>query len=211
MTVRKKLQKLGNSRVLLLDRDLLAALLPDGDLDATLLVEVVGSALVVRREDAPAPAPGEVERAATAAAPDVPGLTPTERLVLTALRGGAATRGELAETIGRAPETVSAALKTLKAAELVTQTGRDWRLTATAKTHLAEHEPDPYENLPPAVARLCRGLQQGPATAAELEERLRVTRGAVLMATARAVDAGLVERVPVARGAPPEYRLVRSA
>jgi len=192
VTVRKKLQKLGNSRVLLLDRDLLAALLPDGDLDATLLVEVVGSALVVRREDAPAPTPGEVEQAATAAAPDVPGLTPTERLVLTALQRGTATRGELAETVGRAPETVSAALKTLKDKGLVAQTGRDWRLTPTAKTRLEADEGKRYAGLSPSLARLVVALEGGPATAAQLQERLGVTRGAVLTATRQAVRAGLV-------------------
>lgn len=204
MTVRKKLQKLGNSRVLLLDRDLLAALLPDGDLDATLLVEVVGSALVVRREDAPAPTVDAVEQAATVAAPDVPGLSPTERLVLTALRGGAATRGELAETIRRAPETVSASLKTLKAAELVTQTGRDWRLTPTAKTRLEADEGKRYAELPAALARLMLALEDGPATAAQLQERLGVTRTAVLTATRQGIAAGLVQ---VDEAAIPQYRL----
>ncbi len=192
MTVRKKLQKLGNSRVLLLDRDLLAALLPDGDLDATLLVEVVGSALVVRREDAPAPTVEAVEQAATLAVPAVPGLSPTERLVLTALRDGAATRGELAESIGRAPETVSAALKTLKDKSLVTQTGRDWRLTPTAKTRLEADEGRKFAELPAALARLLLALEAGPATAAQLQERLGVTRTAVLTATRQAIAAGLV-------------------
>ncbi len=204
MTVRKKLQRLGNSRVLLLDRDLLAALLPDGDLDATLLVEVVGSALVVRREDAPAPAPGEVEQAATAAAPDVPGLTPTERLVLTALQRGSATRGELADAVQRAPETVSAALKTLKTSALVTQTGRDWRLTPTARTRLETNEGQRYAGLSRSLARLVLALEDGPATAAQLQERLGVTRTAVLTATRQAIAAGLVQ---VDEAAIPQYRL----
>lgn len=204
MTVRKKLQKLGNSRVLLLDRDLLAALLPDGDLDATILVEVVGSALVVRREDAPAPTVESVEQAATAAAPDVPGLTPTERLVLTALQRGSATRGELADAVQRAPETVSAALKSLKDKSLVTQTGRDWRLTPTAKTRLEADEGRKFAELPAALARLVLALEDGPATAAQLQERLGVTRGAVLTATRQAIAAGLVQ---VDEAAKPQYRL----
>lgn len=207
MTVRKKLQRLGNSRVLLLDRDLLAALLPDGDLDATLLVEVVGSALVVRREDAPAPERGEVERAATVAVPDVPGLSPTERLVLRALRSGSATRGELAETIGRAPETVSAALKRLKDAGLTAQTGRDWRLTPLARTQLETDEGRRFAGLPPSLARLAVALEDGPLNAAQLEERLGVTRGAVLNAARRAIAAGLVQR-EVTGAQPPQYHLV---
>ena len=52
MTVRRRLQRLGNSRVLLLDRDLLEALLPDGDPEQELRVTVVGDALVVRRAKA---------------------------------------------------------------------------------------------------------------------------------------------------------------
>jgi DNA-binding MarR family transcriptional regulator len=204
MTVRKKLQKLGNSRVLLLDRDLLAALLPDGDLDATLLVEVVGSALVVRREDAPAPTVEAVEQAATTAAPDVPGLSPTERLVLTALQRGSATRGELADAVQRAPETVSAALKTLKDKGLVASTGRDWRLTPTAKTRLEADEGKRFAGLSPSLARLVVALEAGPATAAQLQERLGVTRGAVLTATRQAIAAGLVSATDEAT---PQYGL----
>jgi len=202
------LQRLGNSRVLLLDRDLLAALLPDGDLDATLLVEVVGSALVVRREDAPTPDSAAVEQAATAAAPDVPGLSPTERLVLDALRSGSATRGELADAVQRAPETVSAALKTLKDANLVTQTGRDWRLTPTAKTRLEADEGKRFAGLPPSLARLMLALEGGPATAAQLEERLGVTRGAVLAAARQAIAAGLITKH---NDSVPVYRLARQA
>ena len=205
MTVRKKLQRLGNSRVLLLDRDLLAALLPDGDLDATLLVEVVGSALVVRREDAPAPTVESVEQAATAAVPDLPGLSPTERLVLTALQRGSATRGELADAVQRAPETVSAALKTLKDAGLVAQTGRDWRLTPTAKTRLEADEGRKFAELPAALARLMLALEDGPATAAQLQARLGVTRGAVLTATRQGIAAGLVSATSEAT---PRYGLV---
>lgn len=209
MTVRKKLQRLGNSRVLLLDRDLLAAILPDGDLDATLLVEVVGSALVVRREDAPALTVEAVERAATVAGPDLPGLSPTERLVLDALRGGPATRGELAEVIGRAPETVSAALKTLKEQGLTAQTGRDWRLTPTAKRRLETDDGRTFAELSPSLARLLLALEQGPATAAQLEGRLGVTRGAVLLAIKQAAAAGLIERDDPAKAAP-VYRLARA-
>lgn len=190
--------------MLLLDRDLLTALLPDGDLDATLLVEVVGSALVVRREDAPAPTVDAVEQAATVAAPDVPGLSPTERLVLDALRPGSATRGELADVVQRAPETVSAALKTLKGQGLVASTGRDWRLTPTAKTRLEADESRKFAELPAALARLMLALEDGPATAAQLQERLGVTRGAVLTATRQGIAAGLVQ---VDEAAIPHYRL----
>lgn len=192
MTVRKKLQKLGNSRVLLLDRDLLAALLPDGDLDATLLVEVVGSALVVRREDAPAPERGEVERAATIAAPDVPGLSPTERLVLTALQRGSATRGELADAVQRAPETVSAALKRLKSDDWVTQTGRDWRLTPLAKRRLETDDGKRYAELPPSLARIVLALEAGPLTADEVADALGVPRRTANELLARGGREGLV-------------------
>jgi len=192
MTVRKKLQKLGNSRVLLLDRDLLAALLPDGDLDATLLVEVVGSALVVRREDAPAPTVAAVEQAATLAVPDVPGLSPTERLVLTALQRGSATRGELADAVQRAPETVSAALKRLKSDEWVTQTGRDWRLTPLAKRRLQTDEGKRYAELPPNLARLVLALEAGPLTADEVADALGVPRRTANELLARGGREGLV-------------------
>jgi len=204
MTVRKKLQKLGNSRVLLIDRDLLAVLHPDGDVDATLLVEVVGSALVVRREGAPAPALGEVEQAATVAAPEVPGLSPTKRLVLMALQRGPATRGELAETIGRAPETVSAALKTLKEQGLTAQTGRDWRLTPTAKTRLETDDDRKFAGLAPSLARLVVVLEGGPLTAAELTDRIGLPRRTVNDLLARAIKAGLVNAT---NDATPHYNL----
>lgn len=192
MTVRKKLQRLGNSRVLLLDRDLLAALLPDGDLDATLLVEVVGSALVVRREDALAPTVEAVELAATAAAPDVPGLSPTERKVLDALRRGPATRGELAEVVSRTPETVSTALKRLKSDDWVTQTGRDWRLTPLAKRRLETDEGKRYAELPPSLARLVLALEAGPLTADEVADALGVPRRTANELLARGGREGLV-------------------
>lgn len=204
MAVRKRLQRIGNSHGIVIDRDLLAALAPDGDLDAALLVEVVGSALVVRREDAPAPAPGEVEQAAAAAAPDVPGLTPTERLVLTALQRGSATRGELADAVQRAPETVSAALKTLKAEELVTQTGRDWRLTPIAKTRLEADEGKRFAALSPSLARLMLALEGGPLTAAQVAVALGSPRSTANNLLQRAVRAGLVS---VSGGAPPRYSL----
>src|SRR5690554_1946817 len=68
VAVRKRLQNLGKSKVLLLDQDLLRVLLPDGDLEQTLLVEVVGDALVVRRETSQ-PIPLEAVEAAVAPSP----------------------------------------------------------------------------------------------------------------------------------------------
>lgn len=202
--VRKKLQKVGNSHGIVLDRDLLAGLVPDGNLDAALLVEVVGSALVVRREDAPAPAPGEVERAATIAAPDLPGLTPTERLLLDALRSGAATRGEIADAVQRAPETVSNALKRLKGDGWVTQTGRDWRLTPDARRRLETDEGRRFAELPPTLARLALALEAGPLTAGEVAEALNVPRRTANALLARATRDGLVS---VGGNATPQYAL----
>src|SRR5690554_247810 len=66
VAVRKKLQRVGKSRCVLLDLDLLEALLPDGDLEQTLLVEVVGDALVIRRETS---SPLPIEAVAAAVAP----------------------------------------------------------------------------------------------------------------------------------------------
>lgn len=192
MAVRKRLQRIGNSHGIVIDRDLLAALAPDGDLDAALLVEVVGSALVVRREDAPALAPGEVERAATVAAPELLGLTPTERLLLGALRSGSATRGELADAVQRAPETVSNALKRLKGDGWVTQTGRDWRLTPDARRRLETDEGRRFAELPPTLARLAVALEAGPLTAGEIAEALNVPRRTANALLARATREGLV-------------------
>jgi len=192
MTVRKKLQKLGNSRVLLLDRDLLEALLPAGNLEATLLVEVVGGALVVRREGAPTPSEAAVAEAASRSPLVVPGLSPTERKVLEALRGGPATRGELAEVVNRSPETVSAALKRLSKDAWVTQTGRDWRLTRHAKRRLETDEGKVYAELPPSLARLVLALESGPLTASEVAETLNVPRRTANDLLRRARREGLV-------------------
>lgn len=128
MAVRKKLQKLGASRVLLLDRDLLGVLLPDGDLEQTLLVEVVGDALVVRRETS-SPLPAEV--VAAAVAPDSPfrELNVLEQRVLQAVSEGLGNTSEITRRIGdRSRPTVSLALTRLLREGLVVKTGRDWRL-----------------------------------------------------------------------------------
>lgn len=192
MTVRKKLQKLGSSRALLIDRDLLAVLLPDGNLDATLLVEAVSGALVVRREGTPEPSVEDVQQAGITAPPELPGFSPTERRVLDALRSGAATRGELAERVQRAPETVSAALKTLKGQGLVVSTGRDWRLTPTAKWRLEPDEGRKFAGLPPSLARLVIALEAGPLTARQVAERLGVPRRTANALLARAMRDGVV-------------------
>lgn len=205
--VRKKLQKVGNSHGIVLDRDLLTALAPDGDLDAALLVEVVGAALVIRRADAPAPTHAQVDAAATIAPPALPGLTPTERLVVTALQGGPAARGEIADAVQRAPETVSNALKRLKGDGWVTQTGRDWRLTPDARRRLETDEGRRFAELPPTLARLALALEAGPLTAGEIAEALNVPRRTANALLSRATRQGLVS---VAGGSIPTY-LLKSA
>lgn len=128
MAVRKKLQNLGQSKVLLLDRDLLEVLLPDGDLTQTLLVEVVGDALVVRRETSEPLAREAVEAAVK------PGrmreLNVTEQRILTALSEDPGNTTEITRRLGdRSRPTVSLALNRLLKLGLVSKTGRDWRVT----------------------------------------------------------------------------------
>lgn len=214
MAVRKRLQKHGSSRALVIDKDLLRVLLPDGDLEQTLLVEVVGDALLVRRETSDPLPTSAVAQAADqlASLPEsVIELNATERQLLTELLEAPGTTTGLAGRVGRARETVSHRLNRLRERGWVTKTGRDWRVTDAGRARLEADPATRFVGHPPAVARLLLALEQGPATAAELEERLGVTRSAVLMTAKRAVEAGLVERAPVAKGAPPEYRLVRSA
>lgn len=206
MTVRKKLQRVGNSHGLVLDRDLIAALVPDGDLDANLLVEVVGTALVIRRENSAMPTASQVSTAATVSPPDLPSsLSPTERLVLESLTASSpATRGEVAAAISRSPETVSAALKRLKGDEWVVQTGRDWRLTPTARRRLETDEGQRFASLPPSLARLVVALEIGPLTAGEVAEALGVPRRTVNALLLRATREGLVR---VDSHATPRYHL----
>ena len=129
MAVRKKLQNLGKSKVLLLDQDLLGVLLPDGDLTQTLLVEVVGDALVVRRETS---SPLPTQAVAGAVAPDNPrrDLNITEQRALRAVADGPGNSSEITERIGdRSRATVSLALNRLLRAGLLEKTGRDWRVS----------------------------------------------------------------------------------
>lgn len=132
MAVRKKLQNLGKSKVLLLDQDLLGVLLPDGDLGATLLVEVVGDALVVRRETSE-PLPREAVEAAVSASP-LRELNVLEQRVLSIVtKAQPVTTKEVTERIGdRSRPTVSLALNRLLKLGIVSKTGRDWRATDAA-------------------------------------------------------------------------------
>lgn len=121
--------------MLFLDRDLVEALVPDGDLEQTILVEVVGDALVVRRESSDALAPTVVQEAA------LPGpltsLNLTEQRILRAVAEGPGTTVDIRERIGnRSRPTVSLALNRLKAAGWVTKTGRDWHPTQAARDAL---------------------------------------------------------------------------
>jgi len=128
VAVRKKLQNLGKSKVLLLDQDLLGVLLPDGDLEQTLLVEIAGDALVVRRETS-APLPRAAVEAAVSPGP-LRALNVTEQRVLAAVAQAPGTTNEITERIGnRSRPTVSLALNRLQRAGLVSKTGRDWSVT----------------------------------------------------------------------------------
>lgn len=143
MAVRKKLQRVGKSRCVILDLDLLEALLPDGDLEQTLLVEVVGDALVIRRETS---TPLSVEAVAAAVAPNSPrrDLNPLEQRVLQAVSQGPGNSSEVTERIGnRSRPTVSLALNRLLRAGLVEKTGRDWRLSAAGKATLESIDSQP--------------------------------------------------------------------
>lgn len=131
MAVRKKLQNLGKSKALLLDRDLLEVLLPDGDLSQTLVVEIVGDALVMRRETSESLPRAAVERAVSPG--PLRALNVTEQRVLAAVAQAPGTTNEITERIGtRSRPTVSLALNRLKRAGLVSKTGRDWSVSAVA-------------------------------------------------------------------------------
>lgn len=130
MAVRKKLQNLGQSKALLIDQDLLGVLLPDGDLTRTLLVEVVGDALVVRRETSE-PLPREAVEAAVSPSP-LRDLNVLEQRVLNVVtEAQPVTTREVTERIGdRSRPTVSLALNRLLKLGLVSKTGRDWRVSS---------------------------------------------------------------------------------
>ena len=128
VAVRKKLQNLGKSKALLLDQDLLGVLLPDGDLTQTVLVEVVGDALVVRRETSE-PLPRVAVEAAVAPGP-LRELNVLEQRVLRAVGEGPGNTTEITQRIGdRSRPTVSLALNRLLRLGLASKTGRDWHLT----------------------------------------------------------------------------------
>lgn len=207
MTVRKKLQKIGNSTGLILDRDLLEVLYPGGITDELVLVEVVGNALVIRREDAPVVEPETAVEAAVEAPVELPGLNASERLIVEALKDGPRRIPELVEAVGRSRVTVSASLKRLKETDWVRQTGRDWRLSPAAQRRLETDEGRRFAQLPPSLARLVLALEDGPLTAAELEERLALPRRTVNDQLRRALAEGIVS---VAGEATPVYSLTVS-
>lgn len=126
---------------MLLDRDLLEVLLPDGDLSQTLVVEIVGDALVVRRETSDPLPRAAVERAVS------PGplreLNVTEQRVLAAVAQAPGTTNEITERIGnRSRPTVSLALNRLLRLGLVSKTGRDWSVADFGRTALSGSDQD---------------------------------------------------------------------
>lgn len=132
VTVRKKLQWLGNSRVLLLDRSVLRRFLPDGDYDQELLVTVQRGELVVRPADA---RPAEPDTTA-AKAPLLPfeELTEREQAILRALADGPANTTEVAQLVGGVSVSMfSRHLNALARAGWLRKTGRDWHLTAAGR------------------------------------------------------------------------------
>jgi len=205
VAVRKRLQKHGSSRALVIDQDLLRVLLPDGDLEQTLLGEVVGDALLVRRETSDPLPTSAVAQAADqlASLPEsVIELNATERQLLTELLAAPGTTKGLAGRVGRARETVSHRLNRLRERGWVTKTGRDWRVTDAGRARLESDPASRFAEYPAAVARLLLALERGPATAAQLEERLGVKRSTVLSAITQAAKAGLVERDDLRTNAP---------
>lgn len=135
VTVRKKLQWLGNSRVLLLDRSVLAAFLPDGDYDQALVVEVQRGEIVVRPADA---RPTEPDEPAKVTLPPFEELTEREQAILRALAGGPANTTEVAAKVGGVSVSMfSRHLNALARAGWVRKTGRDWHLTTAAVGHLS--------------------------------------------------------------------------
>lgn len=134
MTVRKKLQWLGNSRVLLLDRSVLATFLPDGDFDQELLVEVERGELRVRpaeQQRAPSPSPAAVKL------PPFETLKPREQAILRELAARVGNTSEVAERVGGASvPTFSLALNRLLRAGWLRKVGRDWHLTDAARKKL---------------------------------------------------------------------------
>lgn len=127
VTVRKKLQWLGNSRVLLLDRRVLAEFLPDGDFDQELLVEVKrGELRVLPTAQRQAPSPAH----ATVTLPAFDTLKSREQAILRELATRVGSTGEVAERIGGASvPTFSLALNRLLRAGWLRKVGRDWHLT----------------------------------------------------------------------------------
>ena len=127
VTVRKKLQWLGNSRVLLLDRSVLAEFLPDGDFDQELLVEVERGELRVRPAVPPA---AKSASPATVNLPPLESLKPREQAILRELAGRVGNTSEVAERVGDASvPTFSLALNRLKRAGWLRKVGRDWHVT----------------------------------------------------------------------------------
>lgn len=200
MAVRKKLQKIGGSRGIIIDRDLLEALLPDGDLEQTVLIEVVGDALVVRRETSTPLTAAEV---VAAVAPDSPvrDLTVLEQRLLEAVGQGPAHTSEVVRRIGdRSRPTVSLTLNQLLRDGFLTKVGRDWHLTQQGESWWVRPTVARYAGVGPAVKRVCVALEDGPATTAELVERLGLSTSAVARSLRLAMEAGLVERDDTLKG-----------
>lgn len=134
MTVRKKLQWLGNSRVLLLDRGVLSTFLPDGDFDQELVVEVERGRLTVRPATKPVPSPAPM---ATVKLPAFETLKPREQAILRELAARVGNTSEVAERVGGASvPTFSLALNRLLRAGWLRKVGRDWHLTGAAESTL---------------------------------------------------------------------------
>lgn len=134
MTVRKKLQWLGNSRVLLLDRSVLGVFLPDGDFDQELVVEVERGRLTVRPAAEPVPTPAP---AATTNLPAFETLTPREQAILQELSTRVGNTSEVAERVGGASvATFSRALNRLLREGWLRKVGRDWHVTSAGRAVL---------------------------------------------------------------------------
>jgi hypothetical protein len=133
--MRKKLQWLGNSRVLLLDRSVLGVFLPDGDFDQELVVEVERGRLTVRPATEPVPTQA---RETTVQLPAFETLKPREQAILRELGARVGNTSEVAERVGGASvPTFSLALNRLLRAGWLRKVGRDWHLTIAARKQLS--------------------------------------------------------------------------
>lgn len=140
MTARKKLQRIGNSRMLVIDRNILSVFLPDDDLDQELVIEVRRGELIVRpAKPLPAELDGVGLQEAAASLPPLAGMRKLDRRLVRILEEHIGNTTELAAIVAdRSVPTVSLALNRLLRAGWARKTGRDWHLSDAARQRVTK-------------------------------------------------------------------------